>query len=525
MQLRAGAAFAEKLGGAQQRLLQQGGQVHIGVQPFGIAALDLGHVQHLVHQAAQAFAFGDHQAQELLALGDVHVGLVAHQFRQRADARQRCAQFVRDAAHEVVLQLVHALQLFVQRAQRRSLFDDAQHVGHFQRLFFHHRRHHHPRRRAADGAGQQRFGALHELRVCIRRGRMRGQLRLRLLDAHEAPHQCHQIGHLGAAAPEHTFGCGVFKHVDEEQRLAGFGGARRPGQRHHDKEAAVGQQAPEERVAQVVQAAQAEQRLGPQQRQPKRAMLQEARVHPAALGDGRQHQRIDPEQRTGGQPRQRTVARAALPVHATQQCGRKLRHGSKADQPDADQRIGFACDAEVQPAQQQQHHDDGAADEEQHARQVPALRRFAAQQERQHQVVADHGADGDGLDDDHAGGRRQAADKGRQRQHRHAGRQRQAEHKGFGVRRLRPEIEQPTQRNRQHEEVDQQQVRRKGPGRAPDVAFGHVLHHHDLKLPRQQQHAQSRQHQERQPLVKRERLGRIGVQQAADFGRCQRSGK
>ncbi len=122
---------------------------------------------------------------------------------------------------------------------------------------------------------------------------------------------------------------------------------------------------------------QAEQRLGPSSGHAEGTVLQEAGVHPAALGDGRQHQRVGPQQRAGHQPGQRAVARAALPVHAAQQRRRKLRHRGEADEADADQRIGLAGDAEVQPAQQQQRHDDGAADAQQRAGEVAALGRGA----------------------------------------------------------------------------------------------------------------------------------------------------
>ena len=40
-----------------------------------MAGLDLGHVQHLVDQAAEALGFADDDAQELLALGRGHVGI------------------------------------------------------------------------------------------------------------------------------------------------------------------------------------------------------------------------------------------------------------------------------------------------------------------------------------------------------------------------------------------------------------------------------------------------------------------
>ena len=52
-----------------------------------------------------------------MALIVTHRGLVDHQFCQRTDGSQRRAQFVRHRRHEVVLELVQALQLFVGSAQ------------------------------------------------------------------------------------------------------------------------------------------------------------------------------------------------------------------------------------------------------------------------------------------------------------------------------------------------------------------------------------------------------------------------
>ena len=123
-----------------------------------------------------------------------------------------------------------------------------------------------------------------------------------------------------------------------------------------------------------------------------------------------------------------------------------------------------------------------------------------AQQQWQHQLVADHGGHGNRLDNHHAGGRRQAADEGKQRQQRLAGGHRQRQHEGLGVHRAAAKIQQSAQRNRQHEQVDQQQVERKHPDRPAQVALTDVFHHHHLKLPGQKQHRQHRQQDQRKPL-------------------------
>ena len=258
-------------------------------------------------------------------------------------------------------------------------------------------------------------------------------------------------------------------------------------------------------MRQAVQPGQAQQLLGPQQAEPPRPLGHEPIGQPARFGQRRQHQGVDPEAKARQQAGQRTAPGAPLPVHAAQQRRRKLRHRSKADQADADQCIGLAGQPEVHIAQQQHQRDAGAADGEQQTGQLQARRRTkapGAQQQRHHQVIADHGGDGDGLDDHHARGGGQATDKGQQRQRRLAMHQWQREHKVVGAaRRTGPIQQQATQRNRQHKQVDQQQVERKSPDRALEVSLVHVLDHHHLELARQEDHRQHRQQHQRKPLL------------------------
>ena len=106
----AGAAFAQQLPDGLRRLPDQRDQVDVGVVPLGVAGLDLRHVEHLVHEPAQALGLGDDDAQELLALRRGHLGVVDHQLGQCADGGQRRAQLVRHAGHEVVLQPVQPFE-------------------------------------------------------------------------------------------------------------------------------------------------------------------------------------------------------------------------------------------------------------------------------------------------------------------------------------------------------------------------------------------------------------------------------
>ncbi|MCY1554443.1 hypothetical protein D9M68_910170 [compost metagenome] len=139
---------------------------------------------------------------------------------------------MRHRRHEVVLEPVQALELFVrfaqlvggaferarlvfQRvrvgAQLRCLVEDAHHVVQIQCLLLHHRGHHHARRSAADGAGQLRFHEMHQpgvggnlvdvahphaLRVLVEEA-------LRGLRPQKPARQWQQRGHLGLALPEH----------------------------------------------------------------------------------------------------------------------------------------------------------------------------------------------------------------------------------------------------------------------------------------------------------------------------------
>jgi hypothetical protein len=68
----------------------------------------------------------------------------------------------------------------------------------------------------------------------------------------------------------------------------------------------------------------------------------------------------------------------------------------------------------------------------------------------------------------------------------------------------RPEVQQAAQRNGQHEQVDEQQVERKHPDRAAQVALVDVLHHHHLELARQEHHRQHGQQHQPEPLRARQ---------------------
>ena len=107
------------------------------------------------------------------------------------------------------------------------------------------------------------------------------------------------------------------------------------------------------------------------------------------------------------------------------------------------------------------------------------------QQQRHDEVIAYHGRQRHGLDDDHTRCRREAADEGKKGQHRHVLLHRYGQHERIGVHAAVRERQQPDKGDGQHENVDGQQVEGEEPHRLPEVALVDILHHQHLELPRQ----------------------------------------
>ena len=77
-------------------------------------------------------------------------------------------------------------------------------------------------------------------------------------------------------------------------------------------------------------------------------------------------------------------------------------------------------------------------------------------------------------------------------------------------------MQQPAQRNGQHKNIDQQEVKREEPDRPPQVRFIDILDDDDLELSRQQDDRQSGEQDQRSPTAS---LRRIKLQQSAQFRR------
>ena len=180
----------------------------------------------------------------------------------------------------------------------------------------------------------------------------------------------------------------------------------------------------------------AEQRVRPEQVAAEQAFADEGRIEPAGERQRRQQQRVQPDQEAGAQPDQRAAQAGALPVDPEQDRRRELRGRAERHEARSHQRIGFADHLEVHVAEQQDGEDAAPADRQQQAAQVPALVQAQPthpQQHRHDQIVAQHGAERDRLDDHHGGRRRQATQIGEQGEQLPALRHRQGEHQGVAV--------------------------------------------------------------------------------------------
>ena len=138
-----------------------------------------------------------------------------------------------------------------------------------------------------------------------------------------------------------------------------------------------------------------------------------------------------------------------------------------------------------------------------------------AQQQRHHQVVADHGRHGDGLDDDHAGGRRQPADEGQQRQRRCARRPAAATARSLRHSAPAPKCSSPPSAIGSTNRLISSRYSGNTQAARLQVPLVDVLDHHHLELARQEDHRQHRQQRQREPLLVGEGLALARAEQRA----------
>ena len=104
--------------------------------------------------------------------------------------------------------------------------------------------------------------------------------------------------------------------------------------------------------------------------------------------------------------------------------------------------------------------------------------------------------------------------------------ERQGQHEGIGIDGLTGEMQQAAERDRQHENIDQQEVEREQPDGTLEVRLVNILDNNDLELARQEDDGQTGKQDQRGP---RAGTCRIRLHQARQFGRgsgaCEEIGK
>jgi hypothetical protein len=143
----------------------------------------------------------------------------------------------------------------------------------------------------------------------------------------------------------------------------------------------------------------------------------------------------------------------------------------------------------------------------------PAL--ASLQYQRKNDVIRHHDGERHALHDHHRGCGRQPPDKSRERQELSASRgarkwQRQDHH--VGVDRPCRKTQQAADRNRHHEQIDENEVERKQPRGATDLGFAGVLHDSNMELPGQQDEGKKCEHRHGRKGRRVRRLRKPGEQ-------------
>ncbi len=373
-----------------------------------------------------------------------------------------------------------------------------------------HRGDHDARRGRADGARELALDIGHDIgirrarvveaAVALARKALECRLGQRLAD--EAGEQTPQISDRRPTAPNPFSGGPSAEDVHELVGLAALDDGLRGHQRDRDIKPDIDDHRPEHGMGDRIEAGKTEQLVRTQQGDAEWALVHEALGDPAGAGEGRQQQRVDPDHKAAGKPGQRPRPGRPGPKNAPDDRRRELRGRHEGDQPDGDKRIGLADEPHIRVAEQHDHHDGPAPDRQQHASQIAALRQMQAaepEQRRHDEVVAHHGAQRDGLDDDHAGRGGKPADEGKQRNRLLVLGHRQRQHECVGVHAAAREMEQAAEGDRQHEDIDKQQIEGKQPDRLLDVPLVDVLDHEHLELSRQYEDRQHGEQGERDP--------------------------
>ena len=226
------------------------------------------------------------------------------------------------------------------------------------------------------------------------------------------------------------------------------------------------------------------------------------------LQEARQEQRIGPHRKADQHAGHGAAGGSLAPEQAAEEGRRQL--GKRCERQQADRRqlrIAERAIVEIR------HHHDGedrkAPDPEQEVAEILAAvaRRGAAlQHQRQDDVVGDHDGERDAFHDHHRGRGRQAADEDGNAEQRGIRLDRQRQYVHVAVHGAERKGDEAGERDRNHEQVDGDQIERKQPARAADLLGAGVLDHADVKLPRQQHDRAERQQRHGEEIADRRRI-------------------
>jgi len=132
--------------------------------------------------------------------------------------------------------------------------------------------------------------------------------------------------------------CGLRPGEPDERRCLGpLVGVLAGGDGHEDIGRDVEEERPEDPVREGVERREAEQRRGPQDGEPERALGQERRGKHVLGGEGRDDQRVEPDGEAEDDPRGRPRAVPAPPREPQEHGRRALGHGDEGQQPHLDE--------------------------------------------------------------------------------------------------------------------------------------------------------------------------------------------
>ncbi len=378
-----------------------------------------------------------------------------------------------------------------------------------------HQRHHQTRGGRPDRRRDQVLSMLQQFEISRRRRvetgvvagresfeRMTGAIGAEIL-RHRALNILHR--HRGAPAPERRRR--RRERIGHKQvRLQPFDRGRLARERQPD----IGQQVKRERPENAVQQRRqvgAEQGLRTQCLDAEWTVLQQQQAGGIAVQKARKKQRIAPHRDADQHARHGAPRGRAPPQHA-EKCRRKLRDGRERQQADRRQ-LGVAQRAIVKIGHRHDGENRETANPEQEVAKVPlagARLRRALQHQRHHDVVRDHDRKRDAFHDHHGGCRRKAADEDADAEQRGIPLDWQRQHIHVAVDRAERKGHEAGDCDRNHEQVDGDQIQRKQPARPAHLGGAGILHHADVKLARQQHDRAKRQQHHGQEIADRWRV-------------------